>query len=68
MERREVEENGTAIAYFLPETLQITGDVQRKRCIVASTMRQFFARRLGWQASLRRPILGPLKIDLKDVQ
>lgn len=28
MERREVEENGTAIAYFLPETLHITGDVQ----------------------------------------
>ena len=28
MERREVEENGTAIAYFLPETLRITGDVQ----------------------------------------
>src|SRR5436190_63762 len=25
MERREVEENGTAIAYFLPETLHITG-------------------------------------------
>ena len=28
MERREVEENGTAIAYFLPETLHITGDVE----------------------------------------
>jgi hypothetical protein len=26
MERREVEENGTAIAYFLPETLHILGD------------------------------------------
>src|SRR3979411_3230018 len=28
MERREVEENGTAIAYFLPETLHITNDVE----------------------------------------
>ena len=28
MERREVEETGTATAYFLPETLHITGDVQ----------------------------------------
>jgi inner membrane protein len=28
MERREVEENGTAIAYFLPETLHVTGDVE----------------------------------------
>src|SRR5439155_27074441 len=28
MERREVEENGTAIAYFLPETLHIAGDVE----------------------------------------
>src|SRR5438105_14333925 len=28
VERREVEENGTAIAYFLPETLHLTGDVQ----------------------------------------
>ena len=28
MQRREVEENGTAIAYFLPETLKITGDVE----------------------------------------
>src|ERR1700757_2543069 len=28
MERREVEENGTAIAYFLPETLHITGNVE----------------------------------------
>src|SRR5256886_16122947 len=28
MERREVEENGTAIAYFLPETLHIAGAVE----------------------------------------
>ena len=28
MERREVEENGTAIAYFLPETLHVTGNVE----------------------------------------
>src|SRR5207245_7257994 len=28
MERREVDENGTEIAYFLSETLHITGDVQ----------------------------------------
>src|SRR5881396_2177010 len=28
VERREVEENGTAIAYFLPETLHIAGDVE----------------------------------------
>ncbi len=28
MERREVEETAIANAYFLPETLNITGDVQ----------------------------------------
>src|SRR6201984_2742881 len=28
MERREVEETGTANAYFLPETLNLTGNVQ----------------------------------------
>ena len=58
MERREVEENGTAIAYFLPETLlsQVTW---RRRCyIAASTMPQFFARRLRSRASLRRRISG----------
>jgi hypothetical protein len=59
MERREVEENGTAIAYFLPETLHITGDVADASVASWHLRCGSFSRAgYGWQASLRRPILG----------
>ena len=68
MERREVEENGTAIAYFLPETLQITGDVQTQVLHRGIYDAAVFRAQVRLAGKFAPPDFGPLKIDLKDVQ
>jgi inner membrane protein len=68
MERREVEETATATAYFLPETLNIAGDVQtdtRHRGIYHAAV---FRAQVILSGKFKTPDFGPLKIDMKDVQ
>jgi inner membrane protein len=68
MERREVEETATATAYFLPETLNIAGDVQtdmRHRGIYNAAV---FRALVTLSGKFKTPDFGPLKIDMKDVQ
>src|ERR1044072_3111789 len=68
MERREVEENGTAIAYFLPETLHVTGDVQTQMLHRGIYDAGVFRAQVTLSGKFAPPDFGPLKIDLKDVQ
>jgi inner membrane protein len=68
MERREVEENGTAIAYFLPETLHITGDVETQMLHRGIYDAAVFRAQVRMAGKFAPPDFGPLKIDLKDVQ
>src|SRR5258708_9733694 len=68
MERREVEENGTAIAYFLPETLHITGNVQTQTLHRGIYDAAVFRAEVTLSGKFAPPDFGPLKIDLKDVQ
>jgi inner membrane protein len=68
MERREVEENGTAIAYFLPETLHITGDVQTQMLHRGIYDAAVFRAQVTLSGKFVPPDFGPLKIDVKDLQ
>src|SRR5204863_10198071 len=68
MERREVEENGTAIAYFLPETLHITGDVQTQMLHRDIYDAAVFRAQVTLSGKFAPPDFGPLKIDVKDLQ
>lgn len=68
MERREVEENGTAIAWFLPETLHITGDVQTQMLHRGIYDAAVFRAQVTLSGKFRPPDFGPLKIDVKDLQ
>ncbi len=68
MERREVEENGTAVAYFLPETLHITGDVGTQMLHRGIYDAAVFRAQVKLDGTFAPPDFGPLKIDLKDVQ
>ena len=68
MERREVEENGTAIAYFLPETLHITGNVETQMLHRGIYDAAVFRAQVTLTGKFAPPDFGPLKIDLKDVQ
>ncbi len=68
MERREVEENGTAIAYFLPETLHITGDVQTQMLHRGIYDAAVFRAQVTLSGKFAPPDFGPLKIDVKDLQ
>ena len=68
MERREVEETATANAYFLPETLNIAGDVKtdtKHRGIYTAAV---FRALVTLSGKFKTPDFGPLKIDMKDVQ
>jgi inner membrane protein len=68
VERREVEETAIANAYFLPETLNITGDVQtekRHRGIYEAVV---FRAQVALTGKFAPPDFGALKIDMKDVQ
>src|SRR5881296_4683250 len=68
MERREVEETAITNAYFLPETLNVSGDAQTQmlhRGIYAAAV---FRAQTVLSGKFAPPDFGPLKIDLKDVQ
>ncbi len=68
MERREVEETATAAAYFLPETLHITGDAQTQMLHRGIYNAAVFRAQVTLSGKFAPPDFGPLKIDLKDVQ
>ncbi len=66
--RGEVEENGTAIAYFLSETLHITGDVQTQMLHRGIYDAAVFRAQVTLSGKFAPPDFGPLKIDVKDLQ
>src|SRR3984893_14580108 len=68
MERREVEENGTAIAYFLPETLHITGDVETQILHLGIYDAADFREQVTLSSKFAPRDFGPLKIDVKVLQ
>ena len=68
MERREVEENGTAIAYFLPETLHIIGNVETQVLHRGIYDAAVFRAQVTLSGKFAPPDFGPLKIDVKDLQ
>src|SRR6266567_1221385 len=68
MERREVEETATATAYFLPEKLNITGDVQTQKLHRGIYEAVVFRSQVTLSGKFAPPDFGPLKIDMKDVQ
>jgi inner membrane protein len=68
MERREVEETGTANAYFLPETLNISGDVETQMLHRGIYNAVVYRAQTIFSGKFAPPDFGPLKIDLKDVQ
>jgi hypothetical protein len=68
MERCEVEETATAIAYFLPETLHIAGDAQTQMLHRGIYNAAVFRAQVTLSGKFAPPDFGPLKIDLKDVQ
>src|SRR5437667_8873807 len=68
MERREVEETATGNAYFLPGTLNITGDVQTQMLHRGIYNAAVFRARVTLSGKFAPPDFGPLKIDMKDVQ
>src|SRR5437588_12013993 len=68
MERSEVEETAIANAYFLPETLNVSGDAQTQmlhRGIYAAAV---FRAQMKLSGRFAPPDFGTLKIDVKDVQ
>src|SRR5213594_2648058 len=67
MERREVEETATGNAYFLPETLNITADVQTQMLHRGIYNAAVFRAQLTLSGKFVPPDFGPLKIDVKDV-
>src|SRR5438309_10203575 len=68
MERREVEETATATAYFLPEKLNITGDVQTQMLHRGIYNAAVFRAQVTLSGKFAPPDFGALKIDMKDVQ
>src|SRR5437879_1697238 len=68
VERREVEETATANAYFLPETLNISGDVQTQMLHRGIYNAVVYRAQTILSGKFVPPDFGPLKIDMKDVQ
>jgi len=68
VERREVEETATANAYFLPETLNIAGDVQTQTLHRGIYNAAVFRAQVTLTGKFAAPDFGALKIDTKDVQ
>ena len=68
MERREVEETAIANAYFLPETLNIAGDVQTQTLHRGIYDAAVFRAQVTLSGKFAPPDFGALKIDMKDVQ
>ena len=68
VERREVEETATANAYFLPETLNVSGTVQTQKLHRGIYEAVVYRAQTVLSGKFAAPDFGPLKIDLKDVQ
>src|SRR5262249_36114499 len=68
MEPREVEETATANAYFLPETVGVTGNVQTQMLHRGIYDAAVFSSQVTLCGKFVAPDFGPLKIDPKDVQ
>src|SRR5882762_1483455 len=68
VERREVEETAIANAYFLPATLNITGDVQTQTLHRGIYDAAVFRAQVKLSGRFAPPDFGALKIDIKDVQ
>jgi inner membrane protein len=68
VERREVEETAIGNAYFLPQTLKITGDVQTQTLHRGIYDAAVFRSQVTLSGKFTPPDFNALKIDLKDVQ
>ena len=68
VERREVEETAIANAYFLPETLNLSGNVQTQKLHRGIYEAVVYRAKTVLSGNFAAPDFGPLKIDLKDVQ
>lgn len=68
MERREVEETGTATAYFLPDTLNVTSGAQTQTLHRGIYEAAVFRAQLTLSGNFLPPDFGSLKIDIKDVR
>src|SRR5438034_1793374 len=68
MERREVEETATGNAYFLPQTLKVSGNVQTQMLHRGIYNAVVYRAQTALSSKFAPPDFGPLKIDLKDVQ
>ena len=68
VERREVEETATANAYYLPETLNVSGTVQTQKLHRGIYEAVVYRAQTVLSGKFAAPDFGPLKIDLKDVQ
>src|SRR6266550_1340682 len=68
VERREVEETATGNAYFLPESLNISGDTQTQKLHRGIYDAIVYRAQTNLSGKFAPPDFGPLKIDLKSVQ
>ena len=68
MERREVEETALAWAYFLPESLNVTGDVQTQMLHRGIYDAAVFRAQVTVAGKFAPPDFAYFKIDIKDVQ
>jgi inner membrane protein len=68
VERREVEETAIANAYFLPETLNVSGDVQTQKLHRGIYEAAVFRAEVKLSGRFGAPDFTALKIDIKDVQ
>jgi inner membrane protein len=68
VERREVEETAIANAYFLPETLNVAGDVRTQTLHRGIYDAAVFRANVMLTGRFAPPDFGALKIDMKDVQ
>jgi inner membrane protein len=68
MERREVEETAIAWAYFLPDLLNVTGDVQTQMLHRGIYDAAVFRAQVTVAGKFAPPDFGYFNIDIKDVQ
>src|SRR3984893_11519821 len=68
LEKREVEETAIAIAYFLPELLNMTGDAETQMLHRGIYDSAVFRADVKLSGKFAPPDFGALKIDIKDVQ
>ncbi len=68
MERREVEETATAEAYFLPEALNVAGDVETQKLHRGIYQAAVFRAQVTLSGKFAVPNFEALKIDPKDAQ